>query len=61
MLPRRLSVLVRPIGEQEGGEVRGDAFGWWKTRDAITARAFSEAREARVDPDDKMEADEDRM
>ena len=61
MLPRRLRVLARPSGEQESGLVRDDAFGCWQIRGAITARAFSEAREARVDPDDKMEADEDRM
>ena len=57
----RLSVSVCAIGERECGLVRDDAFGCWQIRGAITARAFSEAREARVDPDDKMEADEDRM
>ena len=44
MLPRRLSVLARPIGEQESGLVRGDALGCWKTGDAITARALLERR-----------------
>ena len=61
MLPRRLNVLARPIVEDESGLVRGDALGCWQIRGAITTRAFSEAREARVDPYDKMEADEDRM
>ena len=42
MLPRRLSVLARPIVEEESGLVRGDALGCWKIGSAMSARAWLE-------------------
>ena len=42
MLPRRLSVLARPSGEEESGLVRGDALGCWKIGSAMSARAWLE-------------------
>ena len=53
--------MARPSGERECGEVRGEAFGWWDDRKRDECQSTAGAWKARVDPDDKMEADEDRM
>ena len=61
MSPVRLSGDIRTTGEQECGELAATLSDGGKVGGAITEQSIAGAWKARVDPDDKMEADEDRI